>query len=71
MTNTIEKTGIALWGNRWQTDMAEALGVSDRTVRRWAGGDEPRPGVFVDLLRIVVERQAMLDDIAEVLKQKG
>lgn len=72
MSGLLVETGRALYGERWQSEIARALDVSDRTVRRWiAGNEEPRPGIYVDLLRIVVERQAELDDVAERLKQIG
>jgi hypothetical protein len=48
------RIGIALYGVRWQTSLAEALGISDRTVRRWAVADalpdQYRPAV-VKLIR--------------------
>lgn len=31
--------GRALYGERWQRELAGALGVDDRSVRRWAAGD--------------------------------
>ena len=34
---------MASYGERWQTDIAKALGVNDRTVRRWASGETPLP----------------------------
>jgi hypothetical protein len=38
----LEQVGPALYGPRWQVELARALGVSDRTVRRWAvSGDLP------------------------------
>lgn len=64
-------TGHALWGSRWQTDMAEALGVSDRTVRRWAAGANlPSPGVYVDLMRLCLDRAQTLDGLADRLKEE-
>lgn len=58
--------GEALWGSRWQSDMAEALGVQSRTVRRWVAGEtEIPPGVWVDLLRLMQERAARLDELSE------
>lgn len=35
--------GRALYGNRWQTNLAMDLGVHPRTVRGWAAGDRPIP----------------------------
>ena len=49
--------GEALFGPRWQTDLAHHLDVNDRTVRRWLSGqDEPRPGVWDDLEQLFDER---------------
>lgn len=65
----LRETGEALYGPRWQTDLARDLGVSDRTMRRWvAGADDMPAGVAVDLLRLVTERAATLDALAERLK---
>lgn len=64
----LAQCGEALWGNRWQTDLAEAVGVSDRTVRRWIAGERIPPGVFVDLMRIAMERSAYLDQLAEEMR---
>ncbi len=63
------ETGLALYGERWQTDMARALAISDRTVRRWAAGTEtPRAGVYADLLRICEDRSENIGAIAKRLK---
>lgn len=32
-------TGEALYGPRWQRNLARDLGVFDRTMRRWAAGN--------------------------------
>lgn len=62
--------GRALWGERWQTDMSRALGVTDRTIRGWASGERPVPsGVYIDLLRLVIERQVELDDLINKIKE--
>jgi len=65
----LRETGEALYGPRWQTDLARDLGVSDRTMRRWAAGADDMPaGVAVDLLRLVTERGSVLDTLADRLK---
>jgi predicted transcriptional regulator len=70
MSRLLADTGRALYGERWQSEIARALGVSDRTVRRWvAGDDDPRPGVYVDLLRHVVDRIVDLHEVEERLKR--
>ncbi len=35
--------GYALYGTGWQSALAHALGISARTVRRWAAGSSPVP----------------------------
>lgn len=70
MSNKLLKdAGEALYGPRWQSDLAKDLGVSDRTIRRWTSGADDLPtGVALDLLRICLERTAHLDDVIERLK---
>jgi hypothetical protein len=62
--------GPLIWGNRWQTDMAQALGVTDRTVRRWVSGAAvPQPGVWMALAQLVQQRQRELAGVAKPLEQ--
>jgi transcriptional regulator with XRE-family HTH domain len=70
--NLITRTGRALFGDNWQAQMARELGVHKDTVQDWRQGrSNPRPGVYVDLLRLAAERQAELDEIVEALKHNG
>lgn len=49
-TNLLTEIGEALYGPRWQTDLSRDLGISDRTMRRWAAGDgEPSRGVWNEI----------------------
>lgn len=42
--------GEAAWGPEWQTPAADAVGISPRTMRRYAAGSHPIPaGVAADL----------------------
>jgi hypothetical protein len=66
----IRIVGPALWGTRWHTDMAQTLGVSDRTVRRWVSGrDAPRPGIWTELVAIIRERCIALGELLAVVEQ--
>ena len=68
----IRAIGAALFGSRYQQDLAEALGVNRRTVSRWASGeDEPRPGVWPDLLGIMWERRRELGVLIRTVEQHG
>jgi hypothetical protein len=62
----------ARWGKRWQTDAAEALGMSDCNIRYIVERKKtPKGGMFIDLFRILHEHQAELDNIIEELKRHG
>ena len=64
--------GAALFGSRYQQELAEALGVNRRTVSRWASGeDEPRPGIWLDLLGIMWERRRELGALIRTVEQHG
>lgn len=65
----LKDTGEALYGPRWQSDLARDLDVSDRTMRRWVSGvDDLPPGVATDLWRLCEERAALIDEVIERLK---
>ncbi len=60
----LRETGEALYGPRWQSDLARGLGVSDRTMRRWAAdADDLPPGVIADLARLCDERLRTLSGL--------
>lgn len=72
MSRLLVESGEALYGPRWQSDLARDLAVSDRTVRRWAAGTHEVPaGLWVDLLRLTQERAAALDALSDRLKSAG
>ena len=72
MNGVLAECGEALYGSRWQTDLARDLNVSDRTVRRWAAGTQEMPqGAYTDLLRLTQERAALLDSLAGKLRKLG
>lgn len=66
---TLIAAGEALFGSRWQTDLSAALGVNDRTVRRWVAHSEvPRPSVLEEIRILVEQRRRRLVEIeAEIV----
>lgn len=54
----LEKVGVACFGNAWQTDLAKALTVNSRTVRRWASGEAPIPKNIRNELLALLEARA-------------
>lgn len=69
MSRLLAAVGEALYGPRWQSDLARDLGVSDRTMRRWAAGTHsPPPGLIDELRRLVEQRGITLAALAERLQ---
>jgi len=54
----LERTAEAIWGARWKTDAARALGVARMTVMRWADGRTPPPADLADRLTRWIEAEA-------------
>lgn len=70
MSRLLVESGEALYGPRWQTELARDLGVSDRTMRRWVADTSAVPvGLYVDLLRLTQERAAILDALSPRLRE--
>lgn len=68
-TKLLKDAGEALYGPRWQSELARKLQISDRTVRRWiASADDMPTGVAGDLRRICEEKIAHLEHVVERLK---
>jgi len=62
------RVGAALYGPRWQSELARDLGVSDRTVRRWAAGEQPIPDTAAHLCdSAVLQRMFQLRALAREL----
>jgi len=68
----LRATGEALYGPRWQTELARAIRVSDRTVRRWlAGTITIPPGVARDLEALCNTRIDEIRDAADRLQGRA
>ena len=64
----LRAAGRLLYGDRWQTPLAQALGVNPRTVRGWFSGRRPPPDperIKAELRRLV---EARATEIAESLE---
>lgn len=48
--------GNRLFGPRWQTQLARAIGVTPRTVRRWTKGDQRIPPLADFAIRQLAEK---------------
>lgn len=65
------KIGEALYGPSWRNALADALGVAERTVRRWQDGASEIPdGVRADLAKLCRKHSAELAKIADQLERR-
>lgn len=67
----LTRVGTALYGTRWQTDLAAALDVNHRTIRRWAAGSlDPRDPARLraELRALLIARGGELDRLAAELR---
>ena len=66
---TLPAVGNAIWGEHWQTPMAEALGLSGTArIRAWLAGQSLIPaGVWSDLDALLRQRQSRLSAIIDAL----
>jgi hypothetical protein len=60
----IRRAGRALWGVRWQQEMAAALQVNMRSCRRWSSGEQTPPEtVIAELAQRLAQQQAELTQL--------
>jgi hypothetical protein len=64
----LHRVGEALFGERYQVALANALGVNDRTMRRWISGDSAIPDTLcIDLFNLCLNREDVLRKIRNEL----
>lgn len=64
------RVGEALYGPRWQSELARVFAVNDRTVRRWVSGDSPvPPGIIGQLVEQLEDRQDAVADLLEQIRR--
>lgn len=67
--STLRLVGEALYGPSWQTPLSDALGVADRTIRRWVAGDFEIPaGIWDELANLCDTRGTKLQALADKLR---
>ena len=56
--------GEALYGERWQSELSRAVGVSDRTMRRWVSDPYEIPGgVWNDIQQLLLARGVAIEKL--------
>lgn len=51
------QTGLALYGERWQSPLARDLGVDSRRVRAWRNDERPLPDLK-EMLKLLLMKRA-------------
>lgn len=66
----LRRVGEALYGPRWQSDMARALKINDSArIREWMRGARPIPDLTSDLLVLLDERQREQEEVRALLRE--
>lgn len=65
---TLRAVGEALFGPRWQCELAHELAVSSRTMRRWAADTADIPDIRNELREIIARRRAALQTLDRALR---
>jgi hypothetical protein len=69
-SDMLASIGRALYGERWQSPLADDLGIARETIRRWLSGHTHLPAehvVFNDLAEILASRQISIGQAAHGL----
>jgi hypothetical protein len=66
----LRKAGFALYGEQWRSELARALGVTDRTVRRWVQDEYSIPVETREhIIEICLKRIDMLNAVVQRLEK--
>lgn len=63
----LEKTGAAAFGSIWQSDLSRALGVNDRTIRRWLKDNSTPDRIRGELISLLTIRKQEIDNTISLL----
>lgn len=67
----LAECAIQLWGAEFVSPLAHALGVSKRTVERWARGTRGTPPViWPKIIALLAEKEARVQAIRHVLTER-
>ncbi len=67
----LERAGEALYGPRWQSELARAINVSDRTMRRWVAEPYEIPStVWDEIGALLGRRRAEIDAVQAEIRSR-
>jgi predicted transcriptional regulator len=65
MINHLLAAGPVLYGPRWQSEISRALGVTDRSIRRWLAGETAPDDIRPQLIRLIDAKIAELKRVRQ------
>lgn len=66
----LENAARRMYGEQWQTPLAKALGINDRTVRRWAAGNNKVPKKIWPLVyAILIEQERAIREASDLVRK--
>ena len=70
-SKTLEKLGIACFGNSWKASLADALNIARPTITDWLTGKKPIPvGIWADIKLILEKRNLEINEALLVISGK-
>ena len=64
----LEQAGQLLYGNLWQSALARALDVDNRTVRRWVSGESAiKQSIAQEIIELLKNNQSQINQFIETL----
>lgn len=67
--DVLSEAGAALYGPRWQSELARDLDLSDRHMRRMVAGAAVSPTILRSVLALCETRRSLLLTVAKELKR--
>ena len=68
-TEQLERAGQLLYGDLWQSALARALDVDNRTVRRWASGESAiKQSIANEIIELLKNNQSQINQFIEKME---
>lgn len=67
----LSAVGTALFGETWKQQLADALMVDDRSVRRWLQSGQVPDGCWADLLVLLQQRRVEIGRLEKAVRNRA
>ena len=66
----LRMVGETLYGEPWKAILADALGVSNRTLRRWLAGQNVPEGVWLEFMALKFRQRVRIASVNDAVVNK-